>query len=91
MAKKIVLGLLVLMAAFTVDFLRLEVFARMDSRLSGGTTFYDSIEPAGGTLPAGMPSSVTPEDNGGIGAYPAPPASPRQKLFLPCVVRPANR
>jgi hypothetical protein len=91
MAKKIVLGLLVLLAALTVDFLRLEVFAWMDSRLSGGTTFYNSPEPAGGTLPAGMPSGVAPEDNGGMGAYPAPPASPRQKLFLPCVVRSANR
>lgn len=91
MAKKIALGLLVLLAALTVDFLRQEVFAWMDSRLGGGTTFCNFPEPAGGTLPAGMPSGMAPEDNGELGAYPAPPASPRQKLFLPCVARPANR
>jgi hypothetical protein len=91
MDKKIVLGLLALMGALTVDFLRQEVFAWRDSRLSRGTPFDNSQAPAGGTLPAGMPSGVAPEDNGGMGAYPAPPASPRQKLFLPCVVRPAHR
>ena len=91
MAKKIALGMLVLMGALTVDFLRLEGFAWMDSRLSRETAFHNSQAPAGGTPPARRPSGVAREENGGVGAYPAPPASPRQKLFLPSVARPANR
>ncbi len=83
MAKKIALGLLVLLAALTVDFLRQEVFAWMDSRLGGGTTFCNFPEPAGGTLPAGMPSGMAPEDNGSWAPTPHLPQARGRNCFCP--------
>jgi hypothetical protein len=86
MAKKVALCLIILMAAMTLDFLRQEVFAWMDSRSRRESNFYDTKAPAFAALPGGTPSGATPDTR--LGAYPYPPGSQRYQLFLPYMQKP---
>jgi hypothetical protein len=87
MARKVVVFLIIILAALTLDFLRQEVFAWMDpcgdqkatSQNSGGLA---SISSASGRTSG----TLSPA----IGAYP-PPDQPGLILYLPLVSKPAGQ
>ncbi|MBI5585998.1 MAG: hypothetical protein HY892_19475 [Deltaproteobacteria bacterium] len=85
MAKKIVVFLIMVMAALTIDLLRQEVFAWMAPYGDRGATYQYSTSKTGSP---GM-KSVTPLNSLAV-PYP-PPDRPGRILYLPLVSNPAGQ
>jgi hypothetical protein len=85
MAKRIVILLIIVMAAVALDLLRQEVFAWMGAGEARKTTSQNSIEFASWRPSLPVKSGIAASS--GLGGYP-PPRGQNSRLFLPSISKP---